>query len=69
MGDDDIQRRDRTGSSDVDMPVFRFAEVLLNYAEAKAELSTLTQNDIDISIKRLRDRVEMPNLTFRATVL
>lgn len=51
------------------MPVFRFAEVLLNYAEAKAELGTLTQNDIDISIKRLRDRVEMPNLTFRATVL
>ena len=44
---------DRTGSSDVDMPVFRYAEVLLNYAEAKAELGTLTQNDIDISIKRL----------------
>ena len=53
---------DRTGSSDVDMPVFRYAEVLLNYAEAKAELGTLTQNDIDISIKHLRDRVAMPNL-------
>ncbi len=53
---------DRTGSSDVDMPVFRYAEVLLNYAEAKAELGTLTQNDIDISIKKLRDRVNMPNL-------
>jgi len=53
---------DRTGSSDVDMPVFRYAEVLLNYAEAKAELGTLNQNDIDISIKELRDRVGMPNL-------
>lgn len=53
---------DRTGSSDVDMPVFRYAEVLLNYAEAKAELGLLTQNDIDISIKQLRDRVGMPNL-------
>jgi len=42
--------------------VFRYAEVLLNYAEAKAELNTLTQNDIDISIKKLRDRVGMPNL-------
>lgn len=53
---------DRTGSSDVDMPVFRYAEVLLNYAEAKAELGTLTQSDIDISVKLLRDRVGMPNL-------
>ena len=53
---------DRTGSSDVDMPVFRYAEVLLNYAEAKAELGTLTQNDVDISVKMLRDRVGMPNL-------
>src|SRR5690554_7549127 len=48
------------------MPVFRYAEVLLNYAEAKAELGTLTQNDIDISIKRLRDRVGMPNLNMAA---
>lgn len=44
------------------IPVFRFAEVLLNYAEAKAELGTLTQEDIDKSIKILRDRVNMPNL-------
>lgn len=45
-----------------DLPIFRTAEVLLNYAEAKAELGTLTQSDIDISIKKLRDRVGMPNL-------
>lgn len=43
--------------------IYRYAEVLLNYAEAKAELGTITQNDIDISIKKLRDRVGMPNLT------
>jgi hypothetical protein len=42
--------------------VYRYAEVLLNYAEAKAEAGTLTQNDINISIKKLRDRVGMPNL-------
>ncbi len=42
--------------------LFRYAEVLLNYAEAKAELGTLTQQDIDNTIKLLRDRVDMPNL-------
>lgn len=40
----------------------RYAEVLLNYAEAKAELGTLTQADLDESINLLRDRVDMPHL-------
>ncbi|MBO9153900.1 RagB/SusD family nutrient uptake outer membrane protein [Chitinophaga sp. GCM10012297] len=48
------------------MPIFRYAEVLLNFAEAKAELGTLTQADIDKSIKLLRDRVGMPNLDLAA---
>jgi hypothetical protein len=42
--------------------IYRYAEVLLNFAEAKAELGTITQDDIDKSIKKLRDRVGMPNL-------
>ncbi|MGI6074527.1 MAG: RagB/SusD family nutrient uptake outer membrane protein [Fermentimonas sp.] len=42
--------------------IYRFAEALLNYAEAKAELGTITQNDIDISINKLRKRVAMPDL-------
>lgn len=45
-----------------DMPIFRYAEILLNYAEAKAELGELTQTDLDKSIKLLRDRVGMPNI-------
>lgn len=45
-----------------DMPIFRYAEVLLNYAEAKAEKGTLTQADLDISTKLTRDRVGMPNI-------
>lgn len=49
-----------------DLPIFRTAEVYLNYAEAKAELGTLTQDDINISIKKLRDRVGMPNLDMAA---
>ncbi|WP_312134706.1 RagB/SusD family nutrient uptake outer membrane protein [Sphingobacterium sp.] len=55
------------GQSTNDMPIFRYAEVLLNFAEAKAELGTLTQADIDKSIKLLRDRVGMPNLNLQAT--
>jgi len=46
-----------------DMPVFRLAEVYLNFAEAKAERNTLTQSDIDNSIKYLKDRFGMPNLS------
>jgi hypothetical protein len=46
--------------------VFRYGEVLLNYAEAKAELGTLTQNDLDRSITLLRNRVEMPRLDMAA---
>lgn len=49
-----------------DMPIYRYAEILLNYAEAKAELGTLNQSDIDRSIKLLRDRVAMPNLFMAA---
>ena len=47
---------DRTNSSDCDLPVFRYAEVLLNYAEAKAELGTLTDEDWSITIGALRRR-------------
>lgn len=54
------------GQSTNDMPIIRYAEVLLNYAEAKAELGKLTQSDIDRSIKLLRDRVGMPNLLLSA---
>ena len=45
-----------------DMPVFRLGEVYLNYAEAKAEAGTLTQDDLDRSVNLLRDRVGMPHL-------
>lgn len=41
---------------------FRYAEVLLNFAEAKAELGTITQSDLDNSIGLLRARVGMPNI-------
>jgi hypothetical protein len=40
----------------------RYAEVLLNYAEAMTESGTLSQEDLDMSINLLRDRVAMPHL-------
>ena len=43
--------------------IFRYAEALLIYAEARAELGNITQNDLDITINKLRDRVGMPHLT------
>ncbi|TWV13152.1 RagB/SusD family nutrient uptake outer membrane protein [Bacteroidaceae bacterium HV4-6-C5C] len=39
-----------------DAPVIRYAEVLLNWIEAKAELGVVTQTDIDNSINVLRHR-------------
>lgn len=46
--------------------IFRYGEVLLNYAEAKAELEDITQSDLDISLNKLRDRVAMPDLKIGA---
>lgn len=54
---------DGVAAGSVDFPVYRFAEVLLTYAEAKAELNTLTQTDLDRSVNLLRQRVGMPDLS------
>jgi starch-binding outer membrane protein, SusD/RagB family len=59
--DRDVTTHSATGE-DTPAIILRYAEILLNYAEAKAELGTITQEDIDISIKLLRDRVGMPNI-------
>ncbi|MBS6467733.1 RagB/SusD family nutrient uptake outer membrane protein [Phocaeicola barnesiae] len=53
---------DRNDRSTCDLPVFRLAEVMLNFAEAKAELGTLTQADLDKSVNEIRKRVDMPAL-------
>ena len=54
------KKYDSYQTSENDMPVFRAAEVYLNYAEAKAELNQLTQADLDISVNKIRARVSMP---------
>lgn len=50
----------------VDDFIFRYAETLLSYAEAKAELGECTQDVLDISINKIRDRVSMPHLVVNA---
>lgn len=45
---------------------FRYAEALLNYAEAKAELGELSQDDLGKTINLLRKRVGMPDMIIGA---
>jgi hypothetical protein len=54
-----------SSKNEIDYPVFRYAEALLNWIEAKAELSTLgagsvSQSDIDQSVNVIRNRPLAP---------
>lgn len=44
------------GQSYGDLILFRAAEVYLNYAEAKAELGTITNEDLDLTVNAIRKR-------------
>ena len=59
-----VSSKDHDGAakSTSDWPLMRAAEVYLNYAEAKAELGTLKQEDLDISINKIRERAKMDDL-------
>jgi hypothetical protein len=50
------------------IPIIRYAEVLLNYAEAKAELGTVTPADWDLTIGALRKRAGISNPVMPAAV-
>lgn len=55
-------------SNDTDGPIFQYSEVLENYAEACAELGSITQADLDKSVNLLRVRHgEIPALTLVGT--
>ncbi|MGH2622101.1 MAG: RagB/SusD family nutrient uptake outer membrane protein, partial [Sphingobacterium sp.] len=55
--------KDRLPSTSItDDFIFRYGKVLIDYAEAKAELGECTQSVLDQSINLLRDRVNMPHL-------
>ena len=60
---------DNVDVCDNNIVVFRYAEVLLNYAEAKAELGTLTDDDWSKTIGTLRSRAGITGgLTSKPTV-
>ena len=53
---------DGAGTSTTDYAIFRYGEVLLNHAEAKAELGEADQTVIDQTVNVIRARVGMPAL-------
>ena len=57
-----VNSTDNATLNGVDFPVYRYAEVLLTYAEALAELGTLTQQQLDASVNLLRKRAGLPDL-------
>jgi hypothetical protein len=63
--DGDVNTTEATSGGNMSSPsagtvYFRFAEALLIYAEARAELGEITQSDIDVTINRLRKRGGLP---------
>ncbi|MGX5817227.1 RagB/SusD family nutrient uptake outer membrane protein [Chitinophaga lutea] len=58
-----VSTPDQDAAAYTPLPVIRYAETLLNYAEAMAELNKLSQAEADRSINQLRARVGMPKLT------
>jgi len=57
-----INNKDENYYLSIDYPVIRYAEVLLIYAEARAERGELTQQDLDQSINLIKSRAGMPKL-------
>lgn len=62
-----------SSNNDTDYPVLRYAEVLINWIEAKAELASIggpavTQSDIDASVNKIRSRPLAPEATARGVV-
>ena len=58
--DNPILYRNGIGSGYTDAPIYWISVIYLNYAEAKAELGTLTQTDLDNTINKLLARADVP---------
>ncbi|HWB92872.1 MAG TPA: RagB/SusD family nutrient uptake outer membrane protein [Puia sp.] len=63
----DSKATDGIAKNDNSIPIIRYAEVLLNYAEAKAELGTFTGTDWNNTIKLLRTRAGITNTAMPTT--
>jgi hypothetical protein len=64
----DDPKLDLVGNSYNSIPVLRYAEVLLNYAEAKAELGSFTSDDWNKTVGLLRKRAGIQDLSMPTTV-
>lgn len=51
------------GKGYTDCPIYYLSRILLNYAEAKAELGSATQADLNKSVNLLQARAGLPNMT------
>lgn len=58
-----VSDRNSINKQYTDCPLFWLSVVYLNFAEAKAELGTLTQADLDKSINKLQERAGLPGMT------
>jgi len=54
--------RSGTAANPTDAPLYWLSVIYLNYAEACAELGTITQTDLDNTINKLRVRAGLPKL-------
>lgn len=58
-----LDERDKTGKRSLDFMIIRYAEVLLNYAEALVELGEWNHPDVLKYVNQVRSRATMPNIT------
>lgn len=58
----EFEQREFAAVGTTSAPIFRVSEAYLIFAEAKAELGTLTQTDVDKSINKLRNRAGVADL-------
>ena len=59
----ELYYRQNIGTNYTDAPIFWLAPVYLAYAEAKAELGTIAQSDLDNTINKLQARAGLPAMT------
>ncbi len=60
----DDKNLDYSSLNNNSIPIFRYAEILLNYAEAKSELGQFFSSDWDNTIKQIRLRAGIANAPF-----
>lgn len=59
----DTYYRTNTTTNYTDVPLYWYAVILLNDAEAKAELGTISNSDLDRTINLLQKRAGLPDMT------